>query len=515
MKNFSKVLFFIYLTIDVTTAYSQNFVSGKIVNPNTSTVVVGATVVLNGTSIGTTTDTSGYFKLVNNRPLPWELVVSAVGYQTQTVTVKQTSTSLVIRLAEANQLLSEVVVSASRKAEKVQNAPASVSVLSAKVLNTASVAIDPVRELANVPGVQVQQQSAARLNIEMRGSAALFDTQVFPILDYRSLVGPGIGTFQSDGSGLNSIDLQRIEIVRGPASALYGPGVVSGVVHFISKSPIDDPGTSIELIGGTLNTFGGSVRHAIRSKDKKVGFKVNAHFKKGDEFTLDGSEGTRNAAGVFTSQLSKFKKQVQDPIISDQGIVAANQSAAPILLKQSDLDPDSDGNMMQNFWQNSSINGTLEFRPKSDTKIVLAGGTNSYSSVYYNSQGEGLGQATEYWTQARFQKKGLFAQVFYVNNNGGSPSKPSFLYQTGLSTIVARQQLEGQVQYNFVTPKFLNADFTVGADYRNATTETGRKVYGRNEDDDDYVVAGVYAQGKFELSKKLDAVLATRFDRFN
>lgn len=515
MKNFSKVLFFIYLTIHVTTAYSQNFVSGKIVNPNTSTVVVGATVVLNGTSIGTTTDTSGYFKLVNNRPLPWELVVSAVGYQTQTVTVKQTSTSLVIRLAEANQLLSEVVVSASRKAEKVQNAPASVSVLSAKVLNTASVAIDPVRELANVPGVQVQQQSAARLNIEMRGSAALFDTQVFPILDYRSLVGPGIGTFQSDGSGLNSIDLQRIEIVRGPASALYGPGVVSGVVHFISKSPIDAPGTSIELIGGTLNTFGGSVRHAIRSKDKKVGFKVNAHFKKGDEFTLDGSEGTRNAAGVFTSQLSKFKKQVQDPIVSDQGIVAANQSAAPILLKQSDLDPDSDGNMMQNFWQNSSINGTLEFRPKSDTKIVLAGGTNSYSSVYYNSQGEGLGQATEYWTQARFQKKGLFAQVFYVNNNGGSLSKPSFLYQTGLSTIVARQQLEGQVQYNFVTPKFLNADFTVGADYRNATTETGRKVYGRNEDDDDYVVAGVYAQGKFEVSKKLDAVLATRFDRFN
>ena len=131
MKNFSKVLFFIYLTIHVTTAYSQNFVSGKIVNPNTSTVVVGATVVLNGTSIGTTTDTSGYFKLVNNRPLPWELVVSAVGYQTQTVTVKQTSTSLVIRLAEANQLLSEVVVSASRKAEKVHNAPASVSVLSA------------------------------------------------------------------------------------------------------------------------------------------------------------------------------------------------------------------------------------------------------------------------------------------------------------------------------------------------------------------------------------------------
>ncbi|MFN8357689.1 MAG: TonB-dependent receptor [Spirosomataceae bacterium] len=515
MNFYLKVSLCILLTTHSIQLIAQNVVSGKISEKNTPNAVVGASVVLKGTSTGVATGVDGTFRLTSTQPFPWQLVVSAVGYQTQTVTVNQATANLVVSLEAAEQLLSEIVVSASRKAEKVQDAPASVSVLSSKTLNTASVAIDPVRELANVPGVQVQQQSAARLNIEMRGAAALFDTQVFPILDYRSLVGPGIGTFQSDGSGLNSIDLQRIEVVRGPASALYGPGVVSGVVHFISKSPIDAPGTSIELIGGTLNTFGGSIRHAIRSKDKKFGFKVNAHFKKGNEFTLDGSEGTRNAAGVFTSQLSKFKKQVQDPIISDQGIVAANQASAPILLSQQDLDPDGDGNMMQNFWQNSSINGTLEFRPKSDTKIVLAGGTNSYSSVYYNSQGEGLGQGTEYWTQARFQKKGLFAQVFYVNNDGGSPSKPSFLYQTGLSTIVARQQLEGQLQYNFVTPKFLNADFTVGADYRKAITETGRKVYGRNEDDDDYVVAGVYAQGKFELSKKLDAVLATRFDRFN
>lgn len=515
MRIYTEVKICLFLFVGVAQSFAQNVVAGKIAEKNAPNAVVGASVVLQGTRTGVATNADGSFKLESSQPFPWQLVVSAVGYQTQTVTVSQANANLVVSLEAAEQLLSEIVVSASRKAEKVQDAPASVSVLSAKVLSTASVAIDPVRELANVPGVQVQQQSAARLNIEMRGAAALFDTQVFPILDYRSLVGPGIGTFQSDGSGLNSIDLQRIEIVRGPASALYGPGVVSGVVHFISKSPIDAPGTSIELIGGTLNTFGGSIRHAIRSKDKKFGFKVNAHFKKGDEFTLDGSEGTRNAAGVFTSQLSKFKKQVQDPIISDQGIVAANQSTAPILLKQSDLDPDGDGNMMQNFWQNSSINGTLEFRPKSDTKIVLAGGANSYSSVFYNSQGEGLGQATEYWTQARFQKKGLFAQVFYVNNDGGGPSRPSFLYQTGLNTTIARQQLEGQIQYNFVTPKFLNADFTVGADYRNAITETGRKVYGRNEEDDDYVVAGVYAQGKFELSKKLDAVLATRFDRFN
>jgi outer membrane receptor for ferrienterochelin and colicins len=264
-----------------------------------------------------------------------------------------------------------------------------------------------------------------------------------------------------------------------------------------------------------MNTFGGSVRHAFRSKDKKFGFKVNAHFKKGDEFTLDGSEGTLNAAGVLTSQLAKFKKQVQEPVISDLGIVSPNQTNAPILLTQSDLDPDGDGNMMQNYWQNSSINGTLEFRPKNDTKIVLAGGGNNASSVFYNNQGEGLSQTGEYWAQARFQKRGLFAQIFYVNNNGGPANRPTFLYQTGLRSSIARQQLEGQLQYNFVTPEFLNADFTVGTDYRKAITNTEKRVYGRNENNDDYLIIGAYAQGKFELAKKVDVVLATRFDRFN
>ena len=62
-------------------------------------------------------------------------------------------------------------------------------------------------------------------------------------MDYRSLVGPGIGTFQSDQSGISRIDLERIEVVRGPGSALYGPGVTSGVIHFITKNPIDHPGT--------------------------------------------------------------------------------------------------------------------------------------------------------------------------------------------------------------------------------------------------------------------------------
>lgn len=503
-------MFFVSMQI-----FAQNVISGKVSDTKNASPIAGASVVINGTTSGTITDGNGNFKLESNQPFPWKILVSFIGYGSISETVSASSSSLNFRLSESDNILNEVVVSASRKAEKIQDAPASVSVISSKTMQAASSAIDPVRELINVPGVQIQQQSAARMNIEMRGSSALFDTQIFPIMDYRSLIGPGIGTFQSDASGLNSIDLNRIEIVRGPASALYGPGVTSGVVHFMTKSPIDFTGTTVELMGGTLNTYGGSIRTAVASKNKKVGFKINAHYKKGDEFTLDGTEGTTNAAGVFTSQISKFKKQVIDPVVSDLSVVSPTQTGAQVLYNQSQLDPDGDGNMMQNYWWNGAVNATLEYRPKSYSKAILSGGMNKSSSVFYNSQGEGLFQGLEFWTQARYQYKGLFAQAFYVDNNGGTNKFPTFLYQTGNRTPVGRKQLEAQLQYNFSLPKFLNADFTFGTDYRLAKNNTESKVYGRNELNDDYLVYGVYAQGKLALTKKIDAIVAARADRFN
>lgn len=514
-QNQKTFLFVIALCLSVLQTFAQNAVSGKITEKGTQKPVIGASVSIKGTTIGTTTDTEGKFKLESSKEFPWDIVISSIGYEKQSLILRSKASSIAISLETSAADLDEIVVSASRKAEKVQDAPASVSVISSKTMQAASSAIDPVRELMNVPGVQLQQQSASRINIEMRGASGLFDTGVFPILDYRSLIGPGIGTFNSNVAGISTIDLARIEVVRGPASALYGPGVSSGVVHFISKNPIDFPGTTVELIGGQLSTFGGTIRHATASKNKKFGIKVNAQYRKGNEFVLDGTEGTTSPAGVFTSQISKFRKQIVSPIINSAGVVAANQTGATVLLKTADLDPDGDGNMMQNYWNNTSVNTTLEFRPKTDTKVVLSGGYNQGSGVFYNSQGEGLSQTSEYWTQFRVQKGGLFAQLFYVDNDGGSDKKPTFLYQTGNISPIGRKQFEGQVQYNFGVKKLLNADITAGADYRNAISDTRNMVYGRNENDDNYTILGGYAQGKFELAKKLDLVLAGRYDQFN
>ncbi|MEM6319991.1 MAG: TonB-dependent receptor [Bacteroidota bacterium] len=496
MKNQFLLLLFVALSSGV---FAQNL-SG-VVTDESAEVLIGANVLIKGTTVGTTTDLDGQFSLAYDGTYPITIEVSYTGFTNQEIELTQAANNLTIELVEGLLIGQEVVVSASRKREKIQEAPASISVLSARKL-AGSPQVDPVRNLVNVAGVQIQQQSAARFNIEMRGGIGLFDTNTFPIMDYRSLVGPGIGTFQSDQSGISRIDIDRIEVVRGPGSALYGPGVTTGVVHFITKNPIDHPGTTLEVGGGELNTFISAVRHAGRNASKTFGYKINATYNRGDEFTLDPEEDA--------DQISLFKTEITDPVINNELVDLAQPGRT--LLTREDLDPDGDGNMMQDHYWNAAINTTLEFRPQNDLSFTLSGGMNTGSSVYYNDLGEGLAQALEFWTQARVQKGGLFAQLFYVNNNGGNDENPTFLYQSGLRSSLARDQIEGQIQYNFQTPSFLNADWTVGVDYREAVSDTKNLVYGRQEDEDDYRIFGGYLQGKFPLGDKFDLYAAARYD---
>ena len=498
MKN---LFLLIFLFISGNMLLAQNV--GGTVTDDYGEALIGANVTVEGTSIGTTTDLDGTFSLDYDGTYPFTIEISYTGFNTEKIEISQATTDLSIKLEEGVLIGQEIVISASRKREKIQEAPASISVLSARKLE-GSPQIDPVRNLVNVAGVQIQQQSAARFNIELRGGIGLFGTSAFPIMDYRSLVGPGIGTFQSDQSGISRIDLERIEVVRGPGSALYGPGVTSGVIHFITKNPIDHPGTTLEVGGGELNTFISSIRHAGRNESKTFGYKINASFNRGDEFTLDPDDPDD------AQQIALFKTEIFDPVITNQ-IVDVSQPGR-LLLDRDDLDADGDGNVMQDHYWNAAINGTLEFRPQDDLSVTVAGGMNTGSSVFYNDLGEGLAQALEFWTQARVQKGGLFAQFFYVNNNGGNDENPTFLYQSGLRTSLARDQIEGQIQYNFQTPSFLNADWTVGVDYREAISDTRNLVYGRQEEVDDFRIFGGYIQGKFPVTNKIDLFAAARYD---
>lgn len=487
------------------TMLAQTTITGVVKDAQTGETLLGANIKVSGKAVGTTSDFDGKFLLKVNDAPPFTIEISMLGFKAMNVEITKNNQEVMVSLQEDSTALEEIVFSASRRRQKVQEAPASVSIITPKdILNSAAV-VDPVMNLANIAGVQIQQQSANSINIEMRAGSGVFGTSTFPILDYRYLVTPASGQFNNYQTGMSNIDIQRVEVVRGAASALYGPGVTSGVVHFMSKSAIDYPGTTVEMLGGTLNTTGMTVRHAFKNDNDKFGFKVNVRYQKGTDFQLDP---VADADFIASQQTSIYQPAIVN------GRVDPTQPGE-LLLTLSDLDDNGDGNPIATEYLNYSANVHLEFRPNDNTTAFLSGGYASGGGLMFNSQGVGYSQGKDYWTQARIQSGGLFAQVFYNYNNGGDAENPTFLYASGLRQVAKRSSLEGQIQYNFDIPNFLNSNFTIGSDYRNTKSDSANTLFGINEDRDDYIITGAYLQGTSVISDKLELTYAGRYDKFN
>ncbi len=479
-------------------AYAQT-VSGTI-SDEAGNALIGANVVVKGTTTGAISDADGAFSLTYNGDFPFTLQISFIGYESQEIDIQSVVSNLRIRLKESVAYGGELVVSASRRPEKLQEAPAAVSVLSTEELAASGGAVTPLRALINTPGVELQQQTGQRINLALRGSSGVFATDVFPMLDYRSLISPGLEFFDSQNSPINNIDLERIEVVLGPGSALYGPDVTSGVVHFISKDPFQYPGTTVELLGGNQSTLKGAIRHAGHNPENTFGYKINARYGSGDDFTLQ--TGNLDDDQI----LGNFQPDIRRGFVTDEGFVDP-QRDGPVLLTPGQT-------QRADYWA-SAVNGQLHFRPTAETEVISSGGWNAGSTIFYNELGEGFNHSNEYWGQLRVNHKGLFAQTYYILNDGGSDSNPVYLNRTGLIVPLERTHFEAQVQYNFATPTFLDAEWTTGVDFRNAGANTENHVYGRNEADDDYRIFGGYVQSKFKLGSKLDLFLAGRVDSYN
>ena len=500
-----KTIFFAFVLLTSFTMLAQTTITGVVKDAKTGETLLGANIKVSGKALGTTTDFDGKFSLKVADAPPFTVEISMLGFVAVSVEITKNNQEVMVSLEEDATSLEEIVFSASRRRQKVQEAPASVSIITSKDILNSAAAVDPVMNLANIVGVQMQQQSANTINIEMRAGSGVFGTSTFPILDYRYLVTPSAGTFQSFQTGMSNIDIQRVEVVRGAASALYGPGVTSGVVHFMSKSPIDYPGTTVEMLGGSLSTTGMTVRHAFKNDNDKFGFKINVRYMKGSDFELDPVEDADFIASQQTT--------ISQPAIVN-GRVDPTQPGET-LLTLADLDDNGDGNPLATEYKNYSANVHLEFRPTDQTTAFLSAGFANGGGLFFNSQGAGYSQGNDYWVQGRVQSGGLFAQLYYNYNDGGDRENPTFLYASGLRQVAERNSLEAQLQYNFDVPKFLNTNFTIGSDYRNSQSMTENTLYGINEDRDDYIITGAYLQGTSKITDKLELTYAGRYDKFN
>jgi len=162
----------------------------------------------------------------------------------------------VISLALGN-LTDTIVVSATKSDAALIDAPATMSVVTSEVL--ASTAAQNYGDLLrSLPGVNVIQLSARDINVTNRqGTSTLTNSQLV-LLDDRSIYLDFFGIVLWDFLPANLSDIRQIEVIRGPASAVWGANALTGVVNVITKSPRQAPGTTVSLSGGFFDRDAGS-----------------------------------------------------------------------------------------------------------------------------------------------------------------------------------------------------------------------------------------------------------------
>jgi iron complex outermembrane receptor protein len=218
-------------------AIAQDFgeIRGRVRAASNNEALPGANVQVQGTVLGGMTDVDGNFLIKRVAPGSYTLRVSFIGYQTASASVRVRADSA----ARANFLLqattleiANVIVTASRQPEEIQNAVVSVSALT----TTEALRRNPLRvdaALESIPGVNLVNE-----NVNVRNSTGYtrgLGNRVLVLLDGVPVLTSDLGNMNWDI--LPVTDFERIEVIKGPSSALYGSFALGGVINIITKAP--------------------------------------------------------------------------------------------------------------------------------------------------------------------------------------------------------------------------------------------------------------------------------------
>lgn len=146
----------------------------------------------------------------------------------------------------------QVIVSASKAEEQLVNAPATVSIIGPAALQTAP-ALNYGDLLRSVPGLNVTQTSARDVNLTSRGATSTLSTSQLALIDGRSIYLDFFGFVAWDFLPVNPAEIKQIEVIRGPASAIWGANALSGVVNVITKTPRELQGSSFSIGVGAFD----------------------------------------------------------------------------------------------------------------------------------------------------------------------------------------------------------------------------------------------------------------------
>lgn len=400
-------------------------ISGSVKDADTREPLAFASIVVLPGSNGTTTDQDGNFKLTSSASQRNMIVVSFIGYGTDTLRINPNQSKYAILLKpDFNALKEVVVVSGTMKEVSKMDSPIPVEVYSPALFRK-SPTPSIFESLSMVNGVQPQLNcnvcNTGDIHINgMEGPYTMVLLDGMPIVSSLSTVY-GL-------AGIPNSLVKRIEIVKGPASTLYGSEAVGGLINIITKDPITSPLLNLDLSGTTLKEFNADIatKWKIRNTHALVGFNY-FHFKNPLDVNSDNFTDVTQQQRV--SFFNKFDFQRRNERMASLAVRYVYEDRWGGELEWTRRDRGSNQVYGESIYTNRvEVLGNYEL-PIRNQKVILDYSYNYHLQDSYYGTSKFLADQHVSFTQLRWDKKigkhdllaGIpFRYVYYDDNTVGT-----------------------------------------------------------------------------------------------
>ena len=450
---------------------------GHVIDRNSGEHLPYIVVMLKGTTIGVTTENTGHYMMRNVPEGNFTVEVSAIGYKTQTREVnirKGKSYEINFTLEEDHVQIEGVIVSATRSETTRKMSPTLVNVVGMDVYNKTN-ATTVAQGLSFQPGVRVENncQNCGFQQVRINGLDGQY-TQI--LIDSRPIFSALAGVYGIEQLPANMVD--RVEIMRGGGSALFGSSAIAGTINIITKEPVRNSATvshTTTSIGGTSafhNTT--DINASIVSEDNKLGLAVFGQNTSKDAWDANGDGFTE--LSTISGQTVGFRGYIKTGLYSK--LTAEYHHLEEFRRGGDNLDLPPHEAMIAEQTDHSINTGGLKF---------------------------------DWFSKDQKHRLNTFVSLQHINRDSyyGAGKDPNAYGNTTDLTWV------GGAQYVYKSPKciFMPADLTVGLEYNEDYLRDNMWGYDRTTDQT-VRIASAYAQNEWK-NAQWGILIGGRLDKHN
>jgi iron complex outermembrane receptor protein len=303
-------------------AQQATIIGGTIVDQTTQKPVPYASIRIKDSSIGTSANAKGEFRLETSKSFPFSLVISSVGFHTLEQNIDQNEDQQFFLVPQI-MLAQEVVVSASRLEEKSME-----SAITVEQVDAAQIKASPsptfFDALEAVKGLQMTTASLGFKVPNTRGFTNPTNVRFLQLVDGVDNQAPVIGASIANAIGPTELDIERIEVIPGSASALYGMNSLNGLVGLFTKNPFQYQGLSFYQRTGvnhlndaytTAHLLSESAIRYAKAFHNRLAFKINVSYLTGYDWIAHQQQDLNPNANASLNLLGEDNPAL-DPINS-------------------------------------------------------------------------------------------------------------------------------------------------------------------------------------------------------